>query len=173
MPESLAAAELVLTNDLRKIGFVPRVLGTGFFVLAAASGWVMAQTGLPWAAQAIAVIAGLTTVAASLRVRAWLAGDVLVVRSYFQTLEIQLIDTDFGPEPYEGWWNGFEGVGGWLNGNLYMIDADSETRRTPPLGASVCFRKTCERVVEGLNDRAEAARERLGEPPIGPNVSFM
>lgn len=158
-PEMWSAALADLQEDLRRIGFVPRLFGVGFLLLMllfAIFSWFHGWSPL---LQAAFVVTPVVTLVCAFRVTAHLRGDVLVVRSYLRTQEISLRDVSFSVAPYEGLWNTYRGAEGWLGGNIYVLVAWYADSSSQEVKATVCFRRTAERIARRLDDHADMLRD--------------
>lgn len=88
------------------------------------------------------------------RVKARATPDVLVVRSYLKTYVIPFDDVlTFNNAAYSGLWNRSADTSTWLNFGLRMVDVVRAEGVGIPLRATMCRRRTCERIVEQLNTR--------------------
>lgn len=122
----------------------------------AASGAFVALV-VPW-------VLGVLLVVFSFRPKAWVTADSFVVRSYLGTREFRFVDVYvFCDTAYSGMWNRSAGTESWLNAGMRMIDVIG-VRRTVPIRAMLCGRRTSETLVEYLNSRVPQDDEADTEP---------
>lgn len=163
-PETWSAARADLEKDLRKIGFVPRLFGFGLLLIMLLFALASVYNGAPPLLTTAFVVTPLVALACTFRVKARLSGDVLVVRSYLRTEEIALGDMSFSVAPYFGLWNFHNGAEGWLGGNIYVLVTWTADGISREVKATVCSRRTSERIARRLDDQAELLRD-LAERP--------
>lgn len=88
---------------LRSIGRLPRAFAI-LTLLVAVFGSLNALEG-DWIAALILMPPALLLAFVSLRVKAWIEADALIIRSYWRTQRIPLSRIrSVMPMPYEGWW---------------------------------------------------------------------
>lgn len=92
----------------------------------------------------------------SWRVKAWMRPDAFVLRGYFGTRVMRYVDVDYFTDfPYAGMWN--RGVDTDFLSVGSMIEVTYRNGPSRALRATLCRRAECERLVEELDRRVDAA----------------
>jgi len=143
-----------LPARLRRIGKVPRFFAFGLTILTAAVSWASAQSA-PFLPAQIAIIAlPALFFALSLRIRARVTGDALIIRSYLVTYTVEFEKVlGFSDVDYVGFWNRHTGGDGWLNLKLRMLAVLPLEGRQRGLPATMSFGTNIARIVDALNER--------------------
>lgn len=138
-----------LDDDLRQIGAWPRLLSLGFLTAVVV---LASSVGYAWW-WGVLMLGGSVLVILALRVRASATQDEFVVRSYLRTYRFRFDEVlAFTDLPYQGWWSGYTPAElfGW---GAFQIDVAGFGKRGRSLPATMCGRKRCERIADGLNAR--------------------
>lgn len=149
-----------LNVDLKRIGRLPRLLTAALAAIAVPIGWASSVSSGSFLVAGFVVGIPLLFLVLAFRVTARATSDAVIVRSYLKTYVVPFDDVlAFNNAAYSGLWNRSADTDTWLNFGLRMVEVVRAERVDIPLRATICRRRTCERVVEHLNTRL-----RIGGP---------